>query len=224
MILFQADIPFDQLEEELLEEEEDEDGMFDMEMEENLRDSFAGTDESDEEEESEEEESDDEENSSMLIVSDTKSNVQKLDALICMVMDYIFGIHKKSLASGDFDDLSDVFDGLLQGFNRTILPTYRIKSTQFIIFYTCSLAPDVFSQDFLGLLISHLISTSNSSVSRISSASYLGSFIARAKFVDLSAIRQCLLLLNQQCQAYLDNHESTIRGQLEVCIFFRLIV
>lgn len=194
--------------------EEDEDEIFDMEMEENLKDSFAESD--DDSDNNNDDDRDESDHESMLITIDVKLMIQKLDSLLCLVMNYISDIYKKATSCGDFEKLFDVFDGLLQGFNRVILPTHKIRSTQFIIFYTCSLVPDIFCQDFLGLLISHLISTANSSISRISAASYLGSFISRAKFIDLESIRRCLLLLNQQCQSYLDNHESSIRGQLEV--------
>lgn len=216
LVEIDADIPFDQLDDLVFEDdEEDEDGMFEMEMEETLKDSFSAGDE-DPESISSTSDNDSDSDGVMLITSDSKALIQKLDTLMCIVMEYLSDLYKKSVASGDFENLSEVFDGLLQGFNRIILPTHRIRSTQFIIFYSCSLVPEVFCQDFLGLLISHLITTSHSSVSRISSASYLGSFIARAKFIDLPSVRHCLLLLNQQCLAYLDSHESSIRGQLEI--------
>lgn len=153
----------------------------------------------------------------LCISSDSKGMVTKLDSLLCIMFDYIKNLTKRVRSDSNFaQDYNLVFEGILHCFDTIMLPTHKLRSTQFIIFYFCSLKSS-FSQDFMGLLVTHLVEPSNSSVMRMASSSYLGSFIARAKFIDTQSVRQCLSILNHQCQTYVDNNESGIKGRLEVC-------
>ena len=157
--------------------------------------------------------SDSDAGSLLLITSEPKKMISKLDSLICVMFDYIVTLSKKTQINSSI--FPDVFDSILEVFNRIMLPTHKLRSVQFIIFLCCSLEPN-FCQDFLGSLVSHLVTPSFSPIGRIASSSYLGSFIARAKFIDITSVRQCLLILNKQCQDYVDMHEHTIKGKLEV--------
>jgi RNA polymerase I-specific transcription initiation factor RRN3 len=166
--------------------------------------------------EQESENSGSEAGSLLCISSDSKQMTSKLDALLCIMFDYIKSLSKKALIEDTFaQDFSLVFDGMLHSFDNMMLPTHKLRSAQFIIFYYCSLET-YFAQDFMGLLVTHLVEPSNSSVLRMASSSYLGSFIARAKFIDIASVRQCLSILNHQCQTYVDQNESGIKGRLEV--------
>lgn len=163
----------------------------------------------------------DSDNESLLcITTDAKDMIVKLDSLLQLVFEYIQNTHKKCLRSGDEKHFAELFESILHIFNKIMLPTHKLRSVQFVLFYVCSLSPQNFPEDFMGLLVSHLMTVSNSSVTRMLSSSYLGSFIARAKFIETNSVRQCLALLNHQCQSYIDNHESSIKGKLEVSLSF----
>lgn len=224
IVQIDIDIPIDDIETAL--DGDDDDEIFEMEMEEKFLETFANEnailkqeeseDEEDEKAISESSELSDQEEDGLLLTSDSKIMICKLDSLICLFFDYIVNIYNQDVKANDFQNISDIFDGLLQAFKRTILPTHKLRSTQFILFYICSLAPDVFPEDFMGLLVSHSINHTHSSVIRMSSCSYLGSFIARAKFVELHSVRRCLSLLNQLCQDYVEKNEMSIKGSLVV--------
>ncbi|KAJ3302557.1 hypothetical protein HDV03_004873 [Kappamyces sp. JEL0829] len=206
MVQIDIDIHVDDLE----DVEEADDGLFEMEME--LKDSFVESRESTAYSDTDS----DDDDLQLAITSDSKLMMLKLDALMVIVMDYIQAKHEKAVESGDTQELTDLFDGLMGTFEKVLLPTHNLRSTQFVIFYMCSLAPDSFPEDFMGVLVAHLITFSNSSFTRMTAASYLGSFIARAKYIDLASVRKCLGLLHHQCQQYVDQHENSVRGHVEV--------
>eukprot|EP00842_Homolaphlyctis_polyrhiza_P001926 jgi/Hompol1/2734/HPOL_000803-RA len=151
-----------------------------------------------------------------LITSDVKGLVEKLDALLCLLFQFSIDIHRADAEKGNvLISTTNVFDTFLDIFDRVILPVHRLRCTQFLIFYMCSLSKP-FSEDMMGLLISRLFAITSPSFIRISSAAYLGSFIARAKYVELSAVRTCLGLLNQFMQNYLDNNEAEVGPRINV--------
>lgn len=150
------------------------------------------------------------------ISSDYKIMISKLDAVMTELMQYMKKIHSAALASRDEQLLYDFYYATLDAFDRIMLPTHKLKCAQFILFYMCSLVPDTFSEDYLSLLITHLINEADSNVIRMSSAAYLGSLIARAKYIHISSVRHCLKIMNQLCVEYVSANESDIVGQLKV--------
>lgn len=165
----------------------------------------------------EQSDSDDSDSDSVLCISsDYKIMIEKLDAVLTLVMEYISSLNKKAISQKDRTELSEVYYSFLDIFDRIMLPTHKLRCAQFIIFYLCSLSPEKYPEDFMGLLVTHLLEPSASSVTKVASAAYLGSFIARAKYVSVSSVRHCLRLLNQTCHTYLDVHESELSGQIDV--------
>lgn len=206
----QIDIQIEDQEEDLDDAEEEPD-IFTMDVEEQLKDRFLMS------RQDEDDYTDSDTESLLCIVSNAKVMTSKLDSLMCILLEYISEIDRGRISDEAYDDIfSEIFDGILLTFDRIMLPTHKLKSAQFVLFYACSLSPETFPADFMGLLVSHLMDISNSSVTRMASSSYLGSFIARAKFIKIESVRQCLTLLNHQCQSFVDNHETTITGKLEV--------
>ncbi|KAJ3255617.1 hypothetical protein HK103_006142 [Boothiomyces macroporosus] len=149
--------------------------------------------------------------SSQIITSDYKVMITKLDTVMQLAISYISNIKKLD----DQNLLNETFFGILSSFDKIMLPTHKLRSAQFIVFYTSSLIPE-YPEEFMGLLVTHLLNVSSSSVLRESAASYLGSFIARAKHVGVVSVKHCLKLLNQLCQSYIDSYEHELVGQLQV--------
>jgi RNA polymerase I-specific transcription initiation factor RRN3 len=172
-------------------------------------------DDVDEQQEDEEEDSD----GIVCIKTDYKAMMRKLDVCMSMVMEHIKSLERKSIDTKDPTVLYDFYYPLLDSFDRIMLPTHKLKCAQFLVFYICSLVPDTFPEDFMGLLVTHLLSGTESSVIRISSAAYLGSFIARATYIDIDAVRHCLKLMNQVCVDYVEQYESTLTGQFRVLFY-----
>jgi len=87
------------------------------------------------------------------------------------------------------------FRSLLFIFERTILRTFKSRYTQFLLFWYSSLDP-AFTDNFLGLLLHKaLVEVDQTPVTRAAAASYVGSFVSRAQFVDGESARRVIGLL-----------------------------
>lgn len=100
-----------------------------------------------------------------------------------------------------------VFALLLNVFERSILHTYRSKYTQFILFYFCRLGTHL-SDMFLGRLLNHCTEGHIPSITRHSCAAYIGSYVARAKYLDHSTVRQALFYLLKWIHSQIDDFEA----------------
>ncbi|KAJ3023614.1 hypothetical protein HKX48_002163 [Thoreauomyces humboldtii] len=134
--------------------------------------------------------------------------VEKLDAMLRLVFQYIHDFAQNNPG----DPLRTLFDVMLDIFERTALPTHRLRCTQFLWFYMCSL-DNTFPELFMGMLVGKLFDVSAPSVIRVSASSYLGSFIARARYLTLASVRTCLKLLHGWAYAYVETNDgSAMRG------------
>ncbi|EGC32245.1 hypothetical protein DICPUDRAFT_81920 [Dictyostelium purpureum] len=78
-----------------------------------------------------------------------KINAQKLDILMNLMLDYLdvrFGIAKKDSGNifyfagceqQDIQTQDEIFNNLVKVFDSTVLPTYKSKYTQYLLFYIC---------------------------------------------------------------------------------------
>ncbi|KAJ7126373.1 RNA polymerase I-specific transcription initiation factor RRN3 [Mycena crocata] len=107
--------------------------------------------------------------------------------------------------------LNAQFQTLLSIFDRLILPTFKSRYTQFLVFFYTSLSSD-FADIFLGLLVDRaLFQSSASVVIRAAAAAYLGSFVSRAAFVDREGARRVVGVLCEFLRVHLDGIEEAIR-------------
>ena len=107
--------------------------------------------------------------------------------------------------------LSDqTFISLLRVFHSKILVTYQSRFTQFLIFYYCSLK-SLYCQAFIKSLIEKLYSTDVYINERISCASYLSSFLARAVYIPQATVLWAWELLFRWLINYIhqDNQHNT---------------
>lgn len=129
------------------------------------------------------------------------------------------------------------FNALLSIFDRTILRTFKSRYTQFLIFWFTSLDPE-FADIFQGMLVERALfgspSTSyrppdplsgdyddgvnngvsgagGSTIMRAAAASYIGSFVSRAVFVDVDSTRRVVAVLCEFLSAHLDEVEESLR-------------
>ncbi|KAI9138892.1 RNA polymerase I-specific transcription initiation factor RRN3 [Paraphysoderma sedebokerense] len=137
-----------------------------------------------------------------ITVLNVKELVDKLDAMLNCLFDYLTE-SLQTLSPHDVDELYTLF---LHIFEKSILPTFKSRYTQFLLFLFTSFHPS-FPDNFLGLLASKILDTSLPSVIRISSALYMASFVARAKYIDPHSVRDTLSLLVSWCLAYVDRNE-----------------
>ena len=129
------------------------------------------------------------------------------------------------------------FQALLSIFDRIILRTFKSRYTQFLIFWYTSLDPQ-FADIFQGMLVDRALlaggaephhyggstttedgdksATMNAYIAtpeltRAAAASYIGSFVSRATFVDREGARRVVGVLCEFLNAHLESVEQTLR-------------
>lgn len=143
-------------------------------------------------------------------VTHIKGLVKKLDAMLHLVFRYLKDFSESSDTSSE--ERQQLFFFLLDLFDRTVLRTFKSRYTQFLIFYYCSLDTTAFPDAFLGHLFNHTFETSRPTVTRVAAASYISSYVARAKYIGRTSLRSAVYILSSWCEQYMDVNEGTISG------------
>lgn len=134
---------------------------------------------------------------------------ERLDTLMAILMAYIKDIcHVND--SLHVERTKDLYKDLLSVFDKLILPTHASCHVQYTLFYLCSFRVAL-AEAFLDHLWKILQSPSQPAVLRQAAAGYLGSFLARAKFIPVLTVRACLDLLLSWIHRYIDSQDSSGR-------------
>ncbi|XP_064478637.1 RNA polymerase I-specific transcription initiation factor RRN3-like [Ornithodoros turicata] len=105
----------------------------------------------------------------------------------------------------DWEKTKALFKDFLAIFDRIILPTYKCCHLQFVMFYLSSLKPALL-EGFLDYLWKKVQNPNTAPVIRQAAAFYIGSLLARGKFVPLSTVQDCLALLCKWAHFYVTSH------------------
>ncbi|KAJ8500245.1 hypothetical protein OPV22_010797 [Ensete ventricosum] len=119
----------------------------------------------------------------------------KLDGLMVIVCE-----HLKSRAVNGH--LLKVFEALSEIFRSAMLKLHKSKFAQFLMFYACSLDPDICGLKFAVLLTDIFVSKNEDPDSRMKAVAYLASYLARAKFISSSMVASILKRLVDWCFEY----------------------
>ncbi|XP_039973819.1 RNA polymerase I-specific transcription initiation factor RRN3 [Xiphias gladius] len=134
---------------------------------------------------------------------------ERLDTLMAVMMAYIKDVCHVS-GSLHAERTKELYRDLLSVFNKLILPTHASCHVQYTLFYLCSFRLAL-AEAFLDHLWKILQSPSQPAVLRQAAAGFLGSFLARAKFIPVPTVRACLDLLLSWIHCYIDSQDSSGR-------------
>lgn len=134
---------------------------------------------------------------------------ERLDTLMAVMMAYINDICHEN-GSLHVERTKELYKDLLSVFDKLILPTHALCHVQYTIFYLCSFRMAL-AEAFLDHLWKVLQNPSQPSVLRQAAAGYMGSFLARAKFIPVLTVRACLDLLLSWIHSYIDSQDSSGR-------------
>ncbi|EKX47206.1 hypothetical protein GUITHDRAFT_107116 [Guillardia theta CCMP2712] len=137
--------------------------------------------------------------------SENMKAVEKLDAMMTLM----FRFFHKNLGKRAGHDRDQVFSVLLRIFDSRVLTTFRSKYVQFLCFYSCHFR-ERYSREFLQYLMTKVVERSNPDNERHAAGSYLGSFLARARFVKLPMVQKSLSLLTKWILEYIDEVSPTV--------------
>ncbi|KAG5289610.1 RNA polymerase I-specific transcription initiation factor RRN3 [Histoplasma ohiense] len=136
--------------------------------------------------------------------ADTK---QKIDYMI----DILFEYYSIAFTNGTVDEKETVHDLLLSHFQTLILPTYRSRHTQFLLFHYSQSSP-IFIDRFATTCVQIIFSRSEPTIIRQYAAAYLASFVARGAHVSSEVVRDVFDLLGTHLQNLQAEYEPTCRG------------
>ncbi|KAG9294473.1 hypothetical protein G9A89_001978 [Geosiphon pyriformis] len=140
----------------------------------------------------ESEESDLDDNTGGVVKIDARDMMEKLDCCMKLLFDYLYYGDKIPMSKAT--DTNDAFQDLMRIFSTTILPTFKSRYTQFLLFWHISLN-ESFLETFIATLFSNLLNEDCPQGEKISSALYIGSLVARAKFIEERTVRSCVKML-----------------------------
>ncbi|XP_078170624.1 uncharacterized protein LOC144564918 [Carex rostrata] len=121
--------------------------------------------------------------------------VEKLDGLMVVVCEHLKSRVESGRLLTDYNMFMDIF-------RTSVLRLHKSKFTQFVMFYACSLDPEIWGIKFAVDLTEIFLSTSEDPISRMSAVSYLASYLSRAKFISSSIVASILTRLVNWCSDY----------------------
>ncbi|SPO21500.1 related to RRN3 - RNA polymerase I specific transcription factor [Ustilago trichophora] len=159
-----------------------------------------------------------------------RESVAKLDAIMIALFEhlrkldaqYVAGANSLTYSSANNSPMDadtnrrNLFHTLLSIFARNILPTFRSRHVQFLLFWFNSLDPE-FSDYFLGVLLEKSLYSrrvemgdkEEPAVIRSAAAGYVASFVSRASYVDGPTTRVVLYNLCAYLDAHIDESSRT---------------
>jgi RNA polymerase I-specific transcription initiation factor RRN3 len=151
--------------------------------------------------------SDEDEASDSRRIKELQGNVEKMDA----ILDLLFTIYSPHFADPNSAEAASTFETLLGHFTNIILPTYRSRHTQFLLFHFAQSAEHLVDQ-FAGTCVQLAFQSGRPAVLKQSSAAYLASFVARGAHVQPHVIRTVFELIGNNLDHIRVENELTCRG------------
>ncbi|MCJ1310903.1 hypothetical protein MMC25_004571 [Agyrium rufum] len=162
----------------------------------------------DQSDESSDEEDEDELDDEELRARNVAKNIQKMDLLL----DILFTHYTPHFSSDlPFEVHEDAFESLLSQFSTIILPTYRSRHTQFLLFHFAQTSP-ILVDRFIKACADTVLSDTRPSLIRQSAAAYLASFVARGMHVSKQDVRDIFVVIADLLTSLRRKYEPTCRG------------
>ncbi|KAJ3700966.1 hypothetical protein LUZ61_004671 [Rhynchospora tenuis] len=123
--------------------------------------------------------------------------IERLDGLMVVVCEHLNSCVKSGrlMTTGDYKLFMRIFE-------IAVLKLHESKFTQFVMFYACSLDPEIWGLQFAFDLADIFMSTSQDPISRMSAISYLASYLSRAKFISSSIVANIVIKIVNWCSDY----------------------
>ena len=153
-------------------------------------------------------------------------NVVKMDCMLDMLFSHYAKAFPKttSIPPTTNDDAYNTFNIILGQFTSIVLPTYRSRHTQFILFHYAQTSHELMDL-FCGACIQVIFDKTRPSLIRQSAAAYLASFVARAAHVPAHIVVDVFEYLSTQLKVLRAEYEPQCRGpDLQRCpIYYALM-
>ncbi|RMZ91738.1 hypothetical protein DV736_g1011, partial [Chaetothyriales sp. CBS 134916] len=136
-----------------------------------------------------------------------KDNIKQVDA----IMDILFAYYSSLVSSSDLSVRHNAIDQLISHFHTHILPTYRSRHPQFLVFHFAQSDPAIVDR-FITSCIKVLIDRHVSAHTRHAAAAYFAGFVGRGAHVSALVVHDCLDLLIDHLDDLRTKYEPGCRG------------
>lgn len=140
-------------------------------------------------------------------IKEVQGNVEKMDA----ILDKLFSYYTPYFSDPDSVLAQTMFDTLLSHFRNIILPTYRSRHTQFLLFHFAQTSENLVDS-FAGECVELAFKSGRPALLKQSAAAYLASFVARGAHVPPHVVRDVFDYIGTCLDTIRDENEQTCRG------------
>jgi RNA polymerase I-specific transcription initiation factor RRN3 len=140
-------------------------------------------------------------------MKEVQGNVEKMDA----ILDTLFEYYDPYFRDPNSALAQTMFDTLLSHFRNIILPTYRSRHTQFLLFHFAQTSEHLVDT-FAGECVELAFKSGRPAVLKQSAAAYLASFVARGARVPGQVVRDVFDYIGTCLDTIRDENEQTCRG------------
>ncbi|EXJ94128.1 hypothetical protein A1O1_02521 [Capronia coronata CBS 617.96] len=136
-----------------------------------------------------------------------KDDIKQVD----MIMDILFQYYAKLTASTLLQDRDTAVDQLINQFHTHILPTYRARHPQFLVFHFAQSDPIIVDR-FVTSCVAVLVNKRAPHLLRHSAAAYFSGFVGRGAHVSPQVVQDCLSILTEHLDTLRKAYEPGCRG------------
>lgn len=136
-----------------------------------------------------------------------QSNMEKMDAML----DTLFSIYEPYFEDPNSLAARSMFDTLLGHFQNIILPTYRSRHTQFLLFHFAQKS-DILVDSFAGECVDLAFKSGRPAVLKQAAAGYLASFVSRGASVLPHTVREVFEFIGANLDKIRAENEPGCRG------------
>lgn len=140
-------------------------------------------------------------------IKEVQGNVEKMDA----ILDLLFTIYNPFFSDPNSVEAMAMFESLLGHFATIILPTYRSRHTQFLLFHFAQTSETLVDR-FAGTCVQLAFQSTRPAILRQASAAYLASFVARGAQVQPYVVRTVFELIGNNLDNIRTENELTCQG------------
>lgn len=136
-----------------------------------------------------------------------KEDIRQVD----LIMDILFQYYTKLTISSAIQTRDSAIEQLISQFHALILPTYRARHPQFLVFHFAQADPIIVDR-FVTSCVAVLVDKKQSHLLRHIAAAYFSGFVGRGAHVSPQVIQDCLGLLSDHLNMLRKSYEPTCRG------------
>ncbi|KAH0842766.1 RNA polymerase I-specific transcription initiation factor RRN3 family protein [Fonsecaea pedrosoi] len=136
-----------------------------------------------------------------------KEDIKQID----LIMDILFQYYAKLTTSAALQTRDNAVEQLISQFHTHILPTYRARHPQFLVFHFAQADPIIVDR-FVTSCVAVLVDKKQPHLLRHSAAAYFSGFVGRGAHVSPQVVHDCLDLLCDHLTILRKSYEPTCRG------------